>query len=442
MIMGAESFAYWLVKYLNCVFEVFLLYYFLEDIFPVFEDRKRMVVLEAAVCVTMILCVNLAEVPHVNLIGVPLIFILFVYLVFRIKIKTAVSYSLFYFIIWAITEFVFWHVCEGIGIGQTMEGFSWMLRLFMEKIVVFMIIQIVRKIHQDSTIEESYPVLVSLFILPASAITLLNGFLLSDSSPYGYLFVCVGGVTLIFSNIVNFWVIEKLLAAEGMVRDNKMLALKTELERNHYHRLEEINQEYAKYMHEMRHIAKTMDQLLESEGGEELRRLALEAGALLKKDKLSQKRVYCTDPILNAVFMEREKMAGESKVAYEVDIQPGLCLDFINETDKIRIFGNLLDNALEAAGGCGNGRGYVKAKLYMGNEAMVVFRLVNNFVHENKRAVRWFQTTKPDKKAHGFGLQNVEELAGKYHGFFGVTEEEDEFVVMLVLSNAQKINLE
>ena len=43
-------------------------------------------------------------------------------------------------------------------------------------------------------------------------------------------------------------------------------------------------------------------------------------------------------------------MAGESKVAYEVDIQPGLCLDFINETDKIRIFGNLLDNALEACG--------------------------------------------------------------------------------------------
>ena len=37
--------------------------------------------------------------------------------------------------------------------------------------------------------------------------------------------MCVGGVTLIFSNIVNFWVIEKLLAAEGMVRDNQMLAL-------------------------------------------------------------------------------------------------------------------------------------------------------------------------------------------------------------------------
>ncbi len=442
MIMGAESFAYWLIKYLNSVFEMFLLYNFLEEIFPVFEDRKRVVVLEAGVCATMIFCVNLVEVPHVNLIGVPLIYVLFVYLVFRIKLKTTVPYSLFYFIILAITEFVFWHIYEGIGIGVTMEGFSWMLRLFMEKILCFMIIQIVRKLHQDSPIEESYPVLVSLFILPVSAIILLNGFLLSNSSPYRYLFVCIGGVTLIFSNIVNFWIIEKFLAAEGMVRDNQMLALKTALERNHYHRLEEINQEYAKYMHEMRHIAKTIDQLLESEGGEELRRLALEAGALLKKDKFSQKRVYCTDPILNAVFMEREKMAGESKVAYEVDIQPGLCLDFINETDKIRIFGNLLDNALEAAGGCGNGEGYVKAKLYMGNEAMVVFRLVNNFVHENKRAVRWFQTTKPDKKAHGFGLQNVEELAGKYHGFFGVTEEKDEFAVMLVLSNAQKINLE
>ena len=183
MIMGAESFAYWLIKYLNSVFEMFFLYNFLEEIFPVFEDRKRVVVLEAGVCATMIFCVNLVEVPHVNLIGVPLIYVLFVYLVFRIKLKTTVPYSLFYFIILAITEFVFWHIYEGIGIGVTMEGFSWMLRLFMEKILCFMIIQIVRKLHQDSPIEESYPVLVSLFILPVSAIILLNGFLLSNSSP-------------------------------------------------------------------------------------------------------------------------------------------------------------------------------------------------------------------------------------------------------------------
>ncbi len=35
------------------------------------------------------------------------------------------------------------------------------------------------------------------------------------------------------------------------------------------------------------------------------------------------------------------KMTGESGIVYKVDIQSAICLDFLNETDKIRIFGNL-----------------------------------------------------------------------------------------------------
>ncbi len=439
MIMGAESFVYWLVKYLNCVFEVFLVYTFLEEIFPAYEDRKHVMVLEVGVCAAMVLCVNRAGFPHINLIGVPMIYMLFVWRMFRVKLKTAVPYILFYYIILAITEFVFQHIYKGIGIGVTIEGFSWMLRLFMEKLVVFVIIQIMRRIHQYGPLEEKHPVMVSLFVLPVSALVLLNGLLLSDSPPYGYLFVCAGGVSLIFGNIVNFWVIEKLLAAETMIKDKEMLTLKTELEKNHYRRLEEINTEYAKYMHEMRHIVKTIEQLRELEDGEALKRLALDAGSLLKQESVSRKRIYCIDPVLNAVFMEREKMAGESGIVYKVDIQPAVDLEFLNETDKIRIFGNLLDNALEAAGECREGKRYVKASLYMGNEFMVIFRLANTFSHKNEREGRWLRTTKPNKESHGFGLQNVEELAGKYHGLFGTSEEDGRFIVMLVLSKVQKM---
>lgn len=437
--MEAEMFISWAVKYLNCLFEVLLLYIFFEAIFPAYEDRRRIVFLESVICAAMIFLVNRAESPLLNLIGVPCIYMLFTWMVFRIRLKLSVPYILFYYIIFAITEFVVLHIYKALEIGVTLEGPRWMFRLFMEKMAVFIIVQAIRKIHRHSPKEGNYPILASLFILPVSALILLSGFLLTGSSAYGYYFVCLGSILLIVSNIVNFWAVEKLLAAETQTKNNEMVALKTELERNHYRRLEEVNQEYAKHLHEMRHIAQTINHFLELEDGEDLRKLALEATSMLEQGSILQKKVYCADPILNAVFMEREKMARESGVGYEVDIQPGVCLDFLNETDKIRIFGNLLDNALEAAGRCGSGEGYVKASLYMGNSDMMVFRLINNFAHKNKKAGNRFLTTKRDKRVHGFGLQNVEELARKYHGFFGITEEKDQFIVMLALSTMEKM---
>ena len=70
---------------------------------------------------------------------------------------------------------------------------------------------------------------------------------------------------MILSSTVNFFVVEKLILTENKVRNYEMMKLKTELEHNHYQRMEEINEEYAGYIHEMRHIIQTMKLLVEEE---------------------------------------------------------------------------------------------------------------------------------------------------------------------------------
>ena len=60
------------------------------------------------------------------------------------------------------------------------------------------------------------------------------------------------------------------------------------------------------------------------------------------------------DALLSEIIANRRMMARKLGVKYQLDIQTDVEIEFICEEDKIRMFGNLLDNALEAAASCEN----------------------------------------------------------------------------------------
>ena len=47
-----------IVKILNCAFEIFILYSFLELVFPVYEQRKNIKYMDAGICTALIFLVN------------------------------------------------------------------------------------------------------------------------------------------------------------------------------------------------------------------------------------------------------------------------------------------------------------------------------------------------------------------------------------------------
>lgn len=425
-----------IVKILNCAFEIFILYSFLELVFPVYEQRKNIKYMDAGICTALIFLVNSIGSSYLNLIGVPIVFILFTGLVFRIRPILNILYTLFAYMVFAITEFVFHQIYRLLGLDIAALDFKWIFRLAAEKIFCFTIVQVLRKKQSFVKDTEYYPVLKYLFVFPISSLILLNGFLLLDQYWMGYFLICLGSILLVISNAINFSLVDKLLIAEKASKDNEILRLKTNFERNHYQRMEEINREYAGYVHEMRHIVQTIKQFAEVENTGALKELSLEASALLTRERPFIKKVYINDPIINTMILEYENKAEKQDIDFKIDIQPGVSLDFVSETDKIRIIGNVLDNALDAASLCE--KGYVSISIYVGNEEIVILRVINSFAHKNEKNGNQFLSTKKDGRRHGFGLQMVERLSVKYNGMFNIKEENGKFVAMLILSRVQK----
>ena len=425
------------VRYLSCVFEICLLYYFLKNIFSAYEERTYVRLMFTAGCAAVLYAVNSFQCPGVNMICALCVCELYIWLVFRAGWKDTVSYLIFFVVLMSIIEFIFLFLYGVLGIDTRTTEVRRVSVLLMEKLVEFMVVQVLQKKRHYLSEHVGGSKVKSLFVQPVSILLLLNGFLiLGQQQPFDQICIFLGGILSVLSSIVDFSLIDRLLEAEHSLKEKELVQLKTALEHSHYLKMEELNREYADYLHEARHIVQTIRQFSETETTGALKELSVEASRFLDRKNRLDTEIYLSDPIVNAILMERAERAKKKGIRYEVMIQPGVELEFLRETDKIRIFGNLIDNALEASETCENG--YVLIDLRMENATILIIKITNSCPRRTVKKRTVFQTTKTDQRKHGFGLKNVSELAEQYQGLLDITEEENEFLVLLVLSNMQK----
>jgi len=113
----------------------------------------------------------------------------------------------------------------------------------------------------------------------------------------------------------------------------------------------------------------------------------------------------------------REKAAQAEGIGAEVMITADLTgLGAISDFDLCTIFGNILDNAIEACSQVTQPRGryiHLRSAAYAG---YTVITLSNSYEGERLRAPFSFKTTKADAENHGYGLANVRAALDKYGG--------------------------
>lgn len=112
----------------------------------------------------------------------------------------------------------------------------------------------------------------------------------------------------------------------------------------------------------------------------------------------------------------------------------GAAVSFISDTDIYSLFGNAIDNAIEAVSMLPREKRYIGVNVCeKGHNTFVHFEnfYVGRLVFKNGLP----ETTKDDKAYHGFGLKSIRSIVEKYRGTCVVEAEKGMFVIDLIIPN-------
>lgn len=229
----------------------------------------------------------------------------------------------------------------------------------------------------------------------------------------------------ILSFVGLIWAVVVLSHQNELEQRNQLL----EMNQLYYESLERQQLEVRKLRHDMNNHLKTLAGL----SGEEHKAYL---DKLLDQPGIRRNVQYCANPVINAVLGTKTGKMEQEQVVFEYRLQVPSRID-MDPVDLSVLFANSIDNAIEACEKLPEQRR--KIIMQAKNEkGLFVLKIENTAEKEAKipeADVSDFlpQTTKKDRKLHGYGLKSIQEIVQRYGGNMEITKEEGRFVLFLYI---------
>ena len=112
-------------------------------------------------------------------------------------------------------------------------------------------------------------------------------------------------------------------------------------------------------------------------------------------------------------------------------------LNFITEADLYSLFGNMIDNAIEAASKVDIEEREIKLLAKMSGNNLYL-EMENPYTGNLRKQGQNYLTTKGDKNEHGLGLRIVENIINRHSGQMIIDDKENYFRIKVLLYNIGK----
>lgn len=428
-------------QFLLCVIEMYIVQDFVKSVNEYREGSSRMAnIVKAVPFVIAILLINQWNIPLLNLAGVFLCYILCSVVLFASSLKRLIISTGIAYIVLVCGEIIgecIMSVLVGVDSLINLNNYYTLAFLLLfEKMVSLFLVKLLqgfllKKRNQlsDSLFKECLILPIATCILFGLIFTYQINETMGDS---GKIALCAGCFGLLFANIYVFAKLERM--AELMEENKKMelLALKYKMQKQNYDSLTEMNEEHRRFIHDISKYFRTIGGLAEQSNDREiiqlLHQIDVKIGTL---DNMQ----YSSNKILNALLLERKKMAEEKGIRYEVKVEPDLQIMQVEDVDLITMLGNLLDNAIEASENCIPEERFISVHIFQGNRHFFMIDIENSIHSTPVKEEGVFLSTKKDAWRHGIGLKNVKRVVARYGGVAEYKAENKKFKVSLVLPN-------
>lgn len=140
---------------------------------------------------------------------------------------------------------------------------------------------------------------------------------------------------------------------------------------------------------------------------------------------------------MDIVITQKSLLCSSNDIRFTY-ILSGECLSFMNKTDITSLYGNILDNAIEATKDEKGEYRIIKLKTYLQNGLVLIQE--ENYCHKkiifNKDGLP--QSDKRDVTNHGFGIKSIRYIVEKYHGEMNIRHENDVYYLSIAIPYINK----
>ena len=143
---------------------------------------------------------------------------------------------------------------------------------------------------------------------------------------------------------------------------------------------------------------------------------------LTKSISIYDTRVSTGNKILDVLFTEKSLYCEQNGITFSC-MADGALLSFMDDGDLYCLFGNMIDNAMEAVSAVPDKERRVINIVVKAKNDMVPVQEDNYFEGELEFRDGLPRTTKSDKKYHGFGTRSMRMIVDKYDGAFAVNAD-------------------
>lgn len=192
---------------------------------------------------------------------------------------------------------------------------------------------------------------------------------------------------------------------------------------------DEINRRYLesrKIRHDINNHLLAINALIETGNIEQAKRYISE---VQEQTDLAAMPVKTGRDVLDALLFKKTEQAAEKGAAIQYEVSCPLLDCSISDYDLCTIFGNILDNAIEAA----KAGERISVSISKQHD-MLYISCENPFDGELKRRGERIVTTKKDFTAHGFGLMRIRETAKRCGGDVNITSEGGVFHIEVLMN--------
>lgn len=330
-------------------------------------------------------------------------------------------------------------VCESLGVGMT----DWLLELldieirdrtmllcletaFSKVILIFLYFVAVGKLMKKR--QAPFTKLQYVFNCIILGYTLIDIIVIADNMnnrPNNYFLVLNLGC-IVLADLFLLYLIKVMNEKSFLEYEMKLMEKQAYLQYKYYMRQEQKYNKTLGLLHDVNKHIKSIEQLYLNGNTEIAAEYTKQIGGMLQPlipDK------YTGNPILDILLADYLAIMDEKQIDFDIKVD-NVKMDFMDAIDITTIFGNLLDNAIEACDGMEKDRKIV-VRIGAYHE-MVSIRMENNCA-----AIKWKNGVPVSDKGrnHGMGLPNVRRSIEKYDGSIKLKVEDGIFIVDIFLNS-------